>query len=252
MWLWWWVGCADGSVDLEEEPFGRVKSSVWFEFRQDLPEGDDPQYHWLFMSTEGGACKTMQDLVQPLADSYDQHFSIVPYDDEETCTLTRAYYEEAAVLVDDLFGKKGANHLLLEPYDPDGDIDDPPDADPPDGTVYVQDRSDTQHYFFGNVTLASRNPWAAVAEEIRCGADSAELGADIDEAMEETVQTLYLSSGSLTLVERQEGAVLKLFDFAGTVVDDDGDNRGAIEAKGSFEHCPVDWTGGAEPPLLRG
>jgi hypothetical protein len=155
-----------------------------------------------------------------------------------------------AALTEGLYGKDGANQLLIEPYDPDGALDDPPDADPPDGQVYVHDRHDTDHYFFGRVILASRNPWAAIAEEIRCGADSSELQADIDEALDETVQTLFMASGNLTLTETRGGAALRLSDFLGTVVDSDGDGRGSVEAKGVFEHCPVSWSGGDAPPIL--
>ncbi len=244
------LGCGSASVDLEEEPFGNVKSAVWLDLQQDVESGDDPHFHQLMMSTTNNVCKSMQDLMQPLADSYSQHFSVIPYDTEEACELSRSYFEEAAVLVDDLYEKDGANQFLLEPYDPDADLGDPPDGEAPDGTQYIHARSDTSHYFFGTVNLITRNPWTAIAEEIRCGEDSDALNDDIEEALAETVQALYLSSGTLTLETARDGEALRLYDFAGGVVDDDQVSRGTIEAKGTFEHCTVAWRGEGEAPLL--
>ncbi len=238
------MGCSDGRVKLDEEPFGTVRSAVWFDFAQDAVENEDVRHHRLVLSTTPGLCKEVQDVMQPLSEAFSANLDFEPYDEEETCNATKSWYQDAGELVDKWYRKDGANMVVLEFYDPDADISDPPDA-----TTYVQGYADTSHYYFGTVILRSANLEAAIGEEIRCGDASEAVYDDVDEAIAEVQQLLFLNGGTLILEENKTGDRRMLKDFSTNVVDDDGDARGQIELSAGFDLCEVSWTGALPPPF---
>jgi hypothetical protein len=229
-------GCTSGKISLDElDKFGPVRSAVWFEYRQDYPEGGDDEWHALTMSNRYGLCKDVQEMMPEMAEIYDDElyelYELDAYSEEDICKAYEGFFEEVGVIADPLY-RNGVNILDMTFRDPDVDRDEPPEED--DYEVGGAETDDP--YFHGTLMYHEGNPFTELADDIDCGDPD---WYELDYA--DYVDMYTLEDGDAELVEKGD-AKLKM-TLEGELEDDDGDSAGDIEAKGTFKYCEVEWEG---------
>lgn len=244
------AACAPpGKLQLEDqEKFGRVKSAVWFEFKQQLPDEGGDQFHQFWMTDRPGICGQMKEAAPVIAQSWLDTIGSIPTnaDDLERCERHKAYWTTLAEATTPMF-EKGLNQLVFDLKVPGRERREPPEEE-----VYAAGYDGQDPYFSGRLTYIDDNPYQLVAEELNC-ADYDWFDAPgrvLPDALEE--YTVVDGDAEVTI---KNDSVRKLTLKDGELIDVDGDPSGGIEGKGKFKYCEVEFTGALEyliepPPLL--
>ncbi|MFT4621646.1 MAG: hypothetical protein ACI8PZ_000298 [Myxococcota bacterium] len=240
---------ADGKIKLEDqEKFGRVKSAVWFEFKQQLPDSGGDQFHQFWMGDRGRLCVEMQEAAPVIAQSWLDTIGSIPTnaDELETCERHKQYWTTLADATAPLYDK-GFNQFVFDFKVPGRERREPPEEE-----VYAAGYDDQDPFFNGTLTYIDENPYRAVADELDC--------ADYDwyetpnRVLPDVLEEYIVADGDAEITIKND-SVRKVEFKDGELLDVDGDPAGGIEAKGKFTYCEVEFTGALEylvqaPPLL--
>ncbi len=238
-----------GKVKLEDQnEFGRVRSAVWFEFKQTLDGKGADQFHQFWLTDRAGLCNDMKDAAPAIALAWKETIgSLATNADELTqCTATLAYWDALATFGAPIY-EKGLNTLVFDFRVPGRQRDVPPEVETYEVGFDVQDP-----FFWGTLTYLQDNPFEDVVKEFDC--------ADYDwyEAPDRVLPDEYevYPMGGGTADVEDKGDSKKKVTFEGDLVDESGADAGAIEGKGKFSYCEIEYDGYldffVEPPPLAG
>ena len=232
-------GCGGGGLRTSEvDDLGGIRSATWIEWQRNQP-GEDEIWHSFVLSSHGSLCKDLQETTPDLADAYDDLLDDLDQaqGDDEECQALERFYEDAAEITKDIY-RRPLTTLALTLRDPDDDPEDPPPED-----SYEQGVDDNDPWFLGDLTLTEANPYeelAAVAND--CPGN---LEEELVDALRDNRTRYTVDRGDVDAYERGDEAYRLMLD--GDLEDDDGDDAGEIQARGTFRYCPVEWSGFFDP-----
>ncbi len=230
------VGCGSGAIRTSEkiDDLRGIRSATWIEWQRQQPGADDV-WHEFALSSYGPLCRDLQAWMPELEGLYADLLDDLDRADTDAdeCDALEAFYEDAAALTDPMF-KRPLTTLSLTLRDPGDDREDPPPED-----TYDQGVDDRDPWFVGTLSITDANPYAELAEVAHDCPD--QLEDELKDALRRNLTWYTVDRGEVEAVERGNEAYRLLLD--GTLEDDDGDDAGDIRAKGTYAHCPVEWSG---------
>jgi hypothetical protein len=229
------VGCADGRIKLEDlDRFGKVRSGVWFEFKNQQPDGTQVQYHQFVLADRPRLCEDVKELVPELAAVYDNTLGNAPAGNGAAqCDAYGQYLAGAAAATEDLF-KKGLSTLVLDFVAPLATPDQPPEED-----TYVVGFTETEAYVTGSLVSYEESPWAVASEDLNCG--DYDWFDQFDRALDDVRQGWLLSDGEAELTAK--GTSKFKIKLDGELIEPDLDPAGDIKVRAKARYCEVQWQG---------
>lgn len=230
------AGCSSGGIRTDEvEGLQGIRDAVWFEWEREV-DGNDEVSHEFVLSSRGGLCRDVQELVPELAELYDDYASDVQSNPQDECALLENFYEDAAALTEKFYANP-MTVLALTLRDGDDDPEDPPPED-----SYEQGYDDNDPWFTGSLTQVESNPYAELADAV---GDCSNLEDDLEDAINDVQEYWVVDGGDAEVFER--GDEHYRIELDGDLEEADGDDAGEILARGTYAHCLVSWDGWFEP-----
>lgn len=230
------AGCASGGIRTDEvDGLDGIRDAVWIEWEREI-EGNDDVWHEFVLSSHGGLCRDLQELVPELADLYDDFARDVQSSPDDECSLLENFYEDAAELTEKFYARPMTT-LSLTLRDGDDDPEDPPPED-----SYDQGYDGNDPWFTGTLTQVESNPYAELADAV---GDCSNLDDNLDDAIDDVTERWIVDRGDAEVFER--GDEHYRIELDGDLEDEDGDDAGEILARGTYAHCVVTWEGWFEP-----
>jgi len=221
------AGCGPGSVKIDgQDAFGPVRSAVWFEIESDT----ETRHHFGLLSAPR-ACAAAQELL-PAAAAEEarlvEDLEPIASDIDAQCPVYRDHYARMAEITDPLFAD-GLNLVSVVLRDPTAEAE----GAPPEGSYGAFDPEDEGLYYLGSLTYHRESPYRIRADAFDCGANAEAL----DAALEASTTTWYLGDGAIEASLKGDDAYRLSLDTA--IEEIQGEDAGALRARGRFERCTV-------------